>query len=309
MNELIERTERYWLSLHDASTMVLVRTWWAIVVLGWSVSVLPDFGAIFGSDGLQPPTEFKQYRVFTLFRWIDGDSVRVGAMAVLLVAALAVALGRMPRVTVPLTAALHLSFIDVHGPWSIGAEGVLMIWGVYMAAFALLTPQHLQGHFADDRGSRGLAPAWGLRLFQIQLVVAYLSTASSKARGNDWTDGSAVYHVLASPTLRRFELPSVLFDNVWVIRSMTWGVLALEFALAPLLLWPRTRKLGIVLALLMHLAFGAFLALGFFAAAMSIGILAFVPPATARRLLDAVFGRRRAPTTTADDPMVAAGLG
>ena len=66
-------------------------------------------------------------------------------------------------------------------------------------------------------------PAWGLRLLQVQIALAYLTTAYDKLLGNDWTDGSTVFHALASETLQRFEVPAFLFDNVWAIRSMTWG--------------------------------------------------------------------------------------
>ncbi|NNC79382.1 MAG: HTTM domain-containing protein [Acidimicrobiales bacterium] len=286
MNRRLAAVEHYWLERIDADPLVLVRCFYGLVVFAWGVTVLPDLGRIYGNNGLAGGIEFGDFRIVSLFRWVSVDTFGLAAMVLMLAASAFVALNRNVRFTVPLTAFLFTSFADASVPWLIGAELVMILFGLWLAVFAVLTPTASQGHRRDTTGSRGQMPAWGLRLLQIQIVLAYVTTAYDKLLGNDWTDGSAVYHALASDTLRRFDPPAFLFDNAWLIRSMTWSTLAVEAALGFLLLWPRTRRWAVLLAIALHLGFQVFLTLGFFAPAMTIGILSFVSAADARRVLD-----------------------
>lgn len=286
MNERPSPLDRFWLATIDADPFVLVRTFYGLVVFAWTVTLLPDFGRIFGAGGVSGGLEFGSFRIVSLFRWIPIDTFGVPAIGALLVVSALVVLSRWTRFSVPATAFLFTSFADASVPWLIGAELVIILFGLWLAIFSALTPSSSQGHRRDAAGSRGTMPAWGLRLLQVQIVLAYLTTAYDKLLGNDWTDGSAVFHALASDTLRRFELPAILFDNAWVIRSMTWSTLVIEALLALLLIWPRTRRFGVVLAIALHASFQIFLVLGFFAPAMIIGILSFVSPRDARRILN-----------------------
>jgi len=47
--------------------------------------------------------------------------------------------------------------------------------------------------------AQGIAVAtpipWGLRLFQLQMAVIYLSSAIEKTSGVDWREGTALYYV------------------------------------------------------------------------------------------------------------------
>lgn len=286
MNTQLDRIERFWLQSVDADPFVLVRTFYGVVVFAWTVTLLPDFGRIFGDEGLAGGLEFGNFRIISLFRWVSVDTFGLPAMGLMLVASALVALSRWTRITVPMTAFLFMSFADASVPWLIGAELVIALFGLWLAAFSLLTPADAQGHHRDSTGSRGQMPAWGLRLLQVQIVIAYLTTAYDKVLGNDWIDGSAVYHALASETLRRFDPPAFLFDSELVIRSLTWSTLAIEAALGLLLLWPRTRRFGVLLAIALHVGIQVFLVLGFFAPAMMIGILSFVSVADAKKVLD-----------------------
>ncbi len=295
MSLRLDRIERFWLQSIDAAPFVLVRTFYGVVVFAWTVTLLPDYGRIFGDDGLAGGLEFGNFRIISLFRWVSIDTFGVPALGLMLVVSALVAMSRWTRVTVPMTAFLFTSFADASVPWLIGAELVIALFGLWLAAFSILTPADAQGHQRDPTGSYGQMPAWGLRLLQVQIVLAYLTTAYDKLLGNDWIDGSAVYHALASETLRRFDVPAFLFDSVWVIRSLTWSTLVIEAALGLLLLWPRTRRAAVFLAIGLHIGIQVFLVLGFFAPAMMIGIVSFVSVSDARKVLDwrPPFGRRQ----------------
>ena len=57
---------------------------------------------------------------------------------------------------------------------------------------------------------------WVHRLIQIQIAVVYVSTVISKAKGETWLDGSAVYYATRLADLTRFPTPFIL-DWKWSI--------------------------------------------------------------------------------------------
>ena len=82
---------------------------------------------------------------------------------------------------------------------------------------------------------------------------------------------------------------------------LTYGVLAVEFAI-PFLLWTRrTRRLGIGLGIGLHLGLNYALRLGLFGWIMVVAYLAFLTPAESGKLLGRAreiagsVGRRRSP--------------
>jgi hypothetical protein len=294
-----EDVTRYWLEVGDASTLVLVRTVYGVAALFWALSLAPDVDEIFFADGLRPDRTFGQGRVFSIFRWVDADAAFVVGVALMIVCSAMVVAGRHVRLAVPITALLQISLIQASRPWASGAELTLMLGAVYLGVFHAVTPTAHLGHFADSTGLRGRSPLWGLRLMQLQLAIGYLSTAGSKLGGHDWTDGSAVFHAIEAEQLQRFEPPAFMTDYVLVVVAMTYTVLLVELALGPLLLWPRTRRAAMLVALALHASFEVFLELGFFAIAMSVLILSFAWPADVDRLLRPLQRVRRVRTSVA----------
>lgn len=111
----------------------------------------------------------------------------------------------------------------------------------------------------------------------LQLMFIYLFNAIHKG-GPTWREGHAVHYVL-------YQNRIVTWLGVWArdhlgtlhLQLMTWGALAIEWALPTLLLCPIalkwTRRLAILLVVLLHTGFGLFLNLGVFVPAM----IAFAP--------------------------------
>lgn len=283
---VVDFLERYWIETTDASTVVLIRTFYGLVTFAWAATLVPDHGSIFGEEGLASTIPIGDGQILSLFRWISIDGLALPTILALMVSSVIVVAGVRVRVTVPITALLVASLVDASTPWAIGAERVLVLVGVLLTLFSALTPTRLQGHHTDQTGSRGRAPQWGIRVLQLQFAIAYASTSAEKALGNDWTDGSAVFHALASDTLQRFTVPAFILNNGALLASITWLTLAIEAALPVLLLWPRTRRWAVLLAIGLHVGIEVFLQLGFFAPAMTIGILSFVSNADAKRVLD-----------------------
>lgn len=121
--------------------------------------------------------------------------------------------------------------------------------------------------------------AWALRLMQFQLTAIYASTAWSKWQGTAWRDGTALYYVSRmDDVFGRFWMPAFVFENPWIYKSATWGVLGLETAL-PFMLWYRpTRWIAIILAACLHLAIEYSMHLFLFEWIMLVGLLSFIRP-------------------------------
>lgn len=274
-----------WTGVDDAAPLVLVRIVYGLTVAVWGLSLVPDFDLVFAEDGLNRSIGWRSWNRVVLFRYVDGDLVLAVALAFVIAGGVAVAAGRGLRLGLPAVALVQYSLAQYAAPWAIGAEEVMRLFGLFLAVFALVTPRAFQGRLPGPGRDAGMAPTWVLHLLRIQLGLIYVVTALEKARGSEWHEGSAVFHALEIEHLRRFGAPAFLTDWEPLVKLATWSTLAVEFALAPLLFWPRTRRAAVVLAIGLHLGFELFLELGFFAPAMIVGILAFVSVDDANRVL------------------------
>ncbi|MDX1947894.1 MAG: HTTM domain-containing protein [Pirellulaceae bacterium] len=133
--------------------------------------------------------------------------------------------------------------------------------------------------------SSPLAPAFGLRLLQIQMAVIFFTAGLWKLGGEPWLNGTALYYVARMDDyFGRFPVPAILFDTPWIVALLTWAVVIAELAI-PVLIWFReTRRLCLVAVVLFHLANEWTMHLFLFHWIMLVGWLAFVRPEEIRGL-------------------------
>lgn len=96
-----------------------------------------------------------------------------------------------------------------------------------------------------DDGTPPRAAPWVQRLIQIQVTVVYLSTVGWKAQGETWADGTALYYATRLVEFQRFPVPW-LFEDLWVLRLLTWASLFAELALGTLV-WIRELRYPVLL--------------------------------------------------------------
>ena len=182
-----------------------------------------------------------------------------------IVSALLFAGGIAPRVFGVVAYLVHFGLQDRNGMWADGSDTLLRC----LLFFLLLAPLGRRA---------GTAPVWPLRLLQIQIAVVYLATAIYKHTGSDWVNGNALYWVLSDARYMRFPTDLLVGTAAGqtVLRLATWGTLALEYALPVLLLWPRTRRWGIVLGCSLHLGILLLMRIGLYTPVMLVAYLAFV---------------------------------
>jgi antimicrobial peptide system SdpB family protein len=185
------------------------------------------------------------------------DTMRWGAALLLFV----VASGWRPRVTGLLHAWLA---------WSLQASATLVEGGDQIASnlALLLLPATLcdarRWHWsppvepAPKAGATERFVAWAsLAAAQAQVAFVYFHAAAGKFASDEWADGTAVYYWFTHPFFGAADWlrPTLTawLARGWFVAALTWGTIALEFALAASLLTSaRTRRVLLPLGLSLH---------------------------------------------------------
>lgn len=283
MAGLAARWTTFWFTRQPSSTLALFRISLGVTMLAWTLSITPDLFTFFGPEGVEPNVWYSTR--FTIFRWWHTETAIIVNYAVLLVSSVAVIFGRFLRIAAPLMWVALATFQGHNRTIGNSGDGLLRIWTLFFAIFALTTPgREINARRSDTTWK--LAPTWVLRLAQIQLPIIYLVSMTSKLGGSLWIDGTAVPYVLRLADFARFPLPAFMTDNLAIGALMTWSTLALEAALVVMLWIPKTRRLGIALGLGLHIGFDYTMRLGFFGWAMAIGYTAFLTPSESAWLLN-----------------------
>jgi len=169
-----------------------------------------------------------------------------------------------------------------------GGDRVLRLVTLYLCLVPCTAALSLDAWRA--RRSKATVPILAHRLIQIQLAVIYMSSGYVKLHGHTWRDGTALYYALSdgqytrAPWLLEPLLRSDVF--VWFSRVATWITLGWEAAFGLLLLWRPTRRLALVIGLLVHGGIFFNLSVGSFSLIMLWSYQSLVDPAWVDRLLN-----------------------
>ena len=165
-----------------------------------------------------------------------------------LLAALALAAGALTRVSAA-AVALGLGYFHLLDK---STHGSLNNLAIYLSVLLVFVPTHRALSLDVGRGlTRGdeRAPAWGLWILRLQVGVMYLFAGLVKLSG-EWLAGEPVRTWMRD---RHLGGPlEGLMTHEAAVMSMVWGGLLFDLLIVPLLLWRRTRPLGIVLLFAFH---------------------------------------------------------
>ncbi|BBY45932.1 HTTM domain-containing protein [Mycolicibacterium celeriflavum] len=281
----VDRWCAFFFTSAPAYTLGLVRMGFGVVVIAWTIALLPDLLQVFGNQGVLPehPRVDFQWSVFEVW---PGDTALVIGWGLLLVSAIAMTVGWHSRVAAILVFILLQSFLRRGAPYFNAGDAILTVVALILVlsscgAALSMDQRRRTGRFwtAETR------QVWPVRLLQIQLSIIYLATVQAKLAGKPWVEGSAVYY--AWHTDGRWALltaPEWLSANAILVNVLTWSTLLIELALA-VLVWSRRWRFWVLLAgVLMHLTIMVNLNVGFFSLAMFVLYLAFVPWDVVERL-------------------------
>lgn len=189
---------------------------------------------------------------YPFFEWIPdvNESLAYALHVALIVLALMIAAGAFYRIVSALTFVL-LSYYFL-------LERTLYINHIYLycllAGILALAPAHnmlsVDQHFGwlgTRPRAQGRAPAWSIWLLRFQMGVVYTYAGLAKLNP-DWLQGCPLNLWLPQRLGRDHTL---LFDSLPLI--MSWGGLAFDLSITPLLSYWRTRVFGFACAMLFHI--------------------------------------------------------
>lgn len=262
----------------DTAPMAALRVACGLLVLGWTVSLLPDAQAFLSDDGLTATAVDGSRGWWT----VDLHSPYV-VLAVLAAAALALLVGWHTRIASVVVAFLLIA-VQRRDVYVLNSGDLLLR---ELALFVALMPAGET--WSLDARRRGDSPPrapWALRLLQLQVSALYLFSVTAKLGGTSWQNGTAVGKAVQLEDLQRFVLPQSLATSVTVSALLTYGTLVVEAALVVGLWVPRLRWWVMAAGIGIHLGIEATLLIGWFSLAVICCYLAFVPGPVLRRAVD-----------------------
>lgn len=273
---MIARLRQWAFDPVDPAPMAALRIACGLLVLGWTLSLLPDARAFLSDEGLtsaplRPGSGW----------WAVSLPSPYGVLAALGLAAALLTLGWHTRVT-SLVVAVLLVVVQRRDVYVLNSGDLLLR---ELALFVALMPAgECWSLDARRRGTRLRAP-WGLRLLQLQVSAVYLFSVLAKLHGTSWQDGSAVGRALQLEDLQRFVVPFPVATSVTVSALLTYGTLVVEAFLVVGLWLPRARWWAMGAGVSIHLGIEATLLIGWFSLTVIACYLAFVPAEVLRRIL------------------------
>ncbi|GIG62090.1 hypothetical protein Lfu02_64620 [Longispora fulva] len=178
--------------------------------------------------------------------------------------------------------------VVVNVPLIDGGDQISAVLTLLLLPICLTDPR--RWHWSSYDRPAPAAPGTGqvlarvsLLLIQIQMAGLYLQASVAKLGVREWADGTAMYYWSRHPT---FGSPpwlrpamDVLTSSPAGVAALTWGSMALEFALAvAILLGPGPRRALLCCGLVFHCFIALHMGLVSFYAAMAGGLLLALLP-------------------------------
>ena len=326
---VVQAWDRFWFTPARPHTLCVMRLLTGAMLLYCHVVLASDLSAFVGPDAWMSNEMSRQLHdgAFGPSDWarsylwhIESPLVIQLHHAVMLIVSAMFMLGMGSRVTVPLALFLQLMYLHRLTGALFGLDQIV----TYITMYLAITP--CGSRFSIDAllakrfaGRRERSRFWhwmlpddsptvganiGTRLLQLHLCVIYLFGGLSKARGETWWDGTAVWLAVAN-----YEYQS--FDMTWLSRypailsALTNATLFWEVFYCALV-WPRvTRPLVLAVAVGVHGSIAFSLGMVTFGSMMIVANGIFLSPrlfqSKSQRLADA-----EAAALTVDDEMLAA---
>jgi hypothetical protein len=276
----------FWFRREPMYTLGLVRMAFGVLAVLWTIWLLPVLNDLLGPDGAvptQPPMPY-MWGIFEV--WTSSQAIWLG-WAVLLVSSIALTFGWHSRLAAVLVFILILSF-QRRDPWVFNAGDVVVRIEALLLALspcgaALSLDQRRKAGSFWSAESR---PVWPVRLLQVQMSIIYLAAFQTKLSGETWLNGTAVSYALRLGDMQRWPAPDWYTTNTLIMNLVTWGTLAIEFALAVLIWNRRFRPWVLAAGVVLHLIIDVHILIGIFSYAMLVLYFAWVSPETVAQLPD-----------------------
>lgn len=273
----------------DARRMALVRIGFALLILIYMAILYPDLSTWYGPQGLYSADADAETAIpqqWSVLRWLPTEPAEAEVWLqrifwLHIACTLMLLVGFLSRINSVIVYVLLVSW-QWRNPLILdGEDSVFRLVGFFL----ILMPSGRAWSidrwiFRSSEEACPLAPAWPLRLLQLQMMVIFIAAALYKLGGTAWLDGTALSYVGRLDDLfGRFRIPSFFFEVPILVRLITWSVIVIEL-FAPMFLWFReTRRWALLAIVMFHLSNEYTMALFLFHWIMLLGWSTFVTSA------------------------------
>ena len=146
--------------------------------------------------------------------------------------------------------------------------GALLLIGLF---YCMLMPVARAWSLDARAGRAGGDEEWtslSVAVLRIHLCIVYAAAGISKAAGEQWWSGDAVWRALSLPQFQQFD-PAPLLGFTPLLQAAAVGSVLLQLSY-PVLVWTRLRALVVLLTELLHLGIALFLGLWLFSLVMVV---------------------------------------
>lgn len=233
--------ERWFLADAPIEPLAACRIALGLTLFGYFLLVAPSHALVWGADGIVRHTIASE----------AADPRQVWSGLLLggaLVGSAGIALGLFTRAACVVFLAAHLGHTSqiVHFTW-----GWAMVAPVLVGYLLVSRSHHRWSLDAWRRGEAArVAPAWPLRLFQVNAVAIYLAAAWHRIDDGGWLRGEMVFEAITATAFSRAPgLDAHLMPWRGALEVLCWITWVVELA-APFLLWFRRTRPWIAVALI-----------------------------------------------------------
>lgn len=290
----LQRIATFWAGDVDLAPLALFRILFGLLLFNWFWQLYPNLSAFFTDEGMLPRRsllEFHPVRISLLNAVGEWWAVAI-FWAVSLVVATMIAIGYRTRLACVL-AFVAVSAFQWRNPLILDGSDLVFrtvpLWLAFAASGARLS---LDAALRRARGDALTGRGWALpiRLLELQYAWVYLATGLEKLAGPAWHAGTATYYALQLKHTFGRTWADFLVRDPTLVRAQTWGTLFVEFAFLPLVFAPvlqrYARLLAIALAAVLQVGIALFMNVGNFPVVMIAGLVLFLRPSLALRLVE-----------------------
>lgn len=278
VEHLVRRWRTFWFLPESTGVLGLVRIAFGVLMVAWTLSLLPDLTRLFGEGSVLPGPSTVGFE-WSLFDLGDGSGLRLGVWVGLLAASIALTVGWHSRLAALLVLVGLMTF-QRGNPYAFNSgDALLRLEAIYLVLAPCGSALSLdRRRTAGSFWSAQVRAPWALRLMHVQLSIIYIFSFLNKLAGDTWREGTAVSYALRMTDIGNLAPPEWLVGNALLMNVATWSALVLELAIGVLVWNPRCRlkvlTAGVVLHTVILLTFG----IAFFSFAMFVLYVAFLPP-------------------------------
>jgi predicted DCC family thiol-disulfide oxidoreductase YuxK len=186
-------------------------------------------------------------------------------LAVHVAGSIALALGWHTRASAFVAWITHLALISTGSAYIYGLGKILVIALFYCMVMPVGREWSLDAR-RRGAGGEGRDATLSVLVLRIHMCIIYAAAGLSKAVGEQWWSGDAVWRALSLPQFSMYDTTG-LAAYPWILVAAGAGSVIIQ-SLYPILVWTRFRFAIVVLAELMHLGIAIFLGLWLFSALM-----------------------------------------